>query len=253
MKRLSSVLGAVLCLAFAAPAFAVQELIKVGVTTVPIQFLLTNASNGQVGLTGQVSNITVTVCRPGTTSFVASTGTTAEVGLGYYNYTPGSAEVSATGLLTIDIEDSSAYAPTSGSAQIIAFDPNDAGFLGLSGISAANQAADTQTGLTNQGLTTSLASGLLTTNTDVPLIYTGVTALPTASSIVTALNSQTVDGSATYLQTMQYILSYMDGKATNSVSGNNLVTQYYLQNGTSTAFSNTTHYSSPPTAPAGRN
>jgi hypothetical protein len=79
MKKLFTLLGIFLCIVLATPAHAVTELIRSGTAT-PIPFLLVDAATGQIGQTGQASNCTVTVCKPGTTSYIASSGTITELG-----------------------------------------------------------------------------------------------------------------------------------------------------------------------------
>lgn len=62
---------------------------------VPIPFLLVDSTDHITGLTGQSGNITLTIQRPGLTSFSASSGSIGEIGSGWYNYTPVAADVVA--------------------------------------------------------------------------------------------------------------------------------------------------------------
>ena len=127
MKHITTFLGVFALLLFAAPSRAVQELIQTGATT-PIPFLLVDSATGQTGQTGQASNITVTVCKPGTTSYAAGSGTVAEIGNGLYNYTPTTTETGSgttEGFLLIHATDTTDSAQVVDvSAQIVGFNPN---------------------------------------------------------------------------------------------------------------------------------
>jgi hypothetical protein len=153
MKRMFFGIFIALALLSAGPARAVTELIKIGAST-PVAYLLVDSSTGQTGQTGQ--SPTVTVCKPGTTSFVASSGTTTELGNGDYQYAPASSETATAGLLLVHIV-SSGCQTVDTSAQVVAFDPADAAALGLSNLNATVGSRSTYSGADTTGTATLLS------------------------------------------------------------------------------------------------
>lgn len=143
----------VLCsLVLTRPSGAIELLIKRGSTTSPIPFALMDAGTGQIGQAGQTGaavgtpvsltggvggNITVTIWQAGGSGYIAATGTVTERGNGIYHYTPVAADTSnATAsdnlvLLHITCPGCQTYDT---SAEVVAFDPNDATRLGLAAL-----------------------------------------------------------------------------------------------------------------------
>lgn len=120
-------------LALAAPSQAISVLIKKSATSPGIPTLLTDSSTGQVGQTGQVTAAVVTVELPGTTSYVASSGTYTETGNGTYDYFPAASETGSTGVLKIHVTCTGCQTVDT-TAQIVGFDPSSGTNLGLSNL-----------------------------------------------------------------------------------------------------------------------
>ena len=244
MKRLVTLLAVILCLAFAHPVFAVQQLIQSGVAT-PIPFLLVDAATGQIGQTGQSSNITLTVAKPGTTSYVASSGSITEIGNGLYQYTPTTTETGSGttfGTLLIHVTDSTVNAQVVDVAvQIVAFNPNDAAALGLSTIVSTGtsaSAASTTAAAINTKLGTPAGASV---SADIAAIWNG-------TGITIAANHSSTNTSFV-LSLRQYLLvslSVLNGDASNSsVTPNSTVPLNYYLAGAVKASGNIVAVSSP--------
>jgi hypothetical protein len=102
-----------------------------------IKFLLVSSTDHVTPVTG--ATCTILICTEGG-SFTAATGTTTEVGNGWYSYASSTIEANVLGALLLHATASGAD-PSDKEVQIVAFNPGDAVRLGLTALPNANAGA----------------------------------------------------------------------------------------------------------------
>lgn len=140
-----------------------MRLLKQSDTSKVVMFLMVSSTDHVTAVTGL--SPTVTISKNGG-AFASPTGTTAEVGSGWYKHTPSAADVGTLGPLVLHATGTGAD-PVDLQYQVVAFDPYDAVRGGMTAL--PNAAAGASTGLIVNGANTGVIS-FTGTDTDYPTI-----------------------------------------------------------------------------------
>lgn len=110
-----------------------MRVIQQGDTSTPILFFMADSADHISGATGKT--VTVQISKNGA-AFASPSGSVAEVGLGWYRFTPAAGDVDTFGSLVLNGQ-AEGCDPTDLEVRIVAFDPYDANALGLGNLDAA--------------------------------------------------------------------------------------------------------------------
>ena len=194
MKRLCLLALSLLCLLPCLPASADSITVQQGSTARKILFLLVQSTDHVTALTGATP--TVTLSKNGA-AFAAPAGTVTELANGWYVLAPTSADTGAVGSLIVHATATSGD-PADVVENVVAYNPDDASLLGLTGVATATTQGTQGTTLAAVTAKTALIAtnaadspNAVTAQTGTASNGTGITALP---GLVWSVGTRTVTG-----------------------------------------------------------